>query len=482
MTQAFLELGISPELAAGLAKQGIQEPTPIQRAVIPAILLGRDLAGEGETGSGKTLAYLLPILMKIDSARRENQAAIVTPTHELAVQVNNQIKLLAANAGLPVTSAVIIGEVNIQRQSEILKKEKPHILVGSSGRLLELIKLKKIGAHTVKIIVIDEADRLLDPTNLDGITALVKTTQRDRQLLFFSAVLPDRITAVAGEMARDLQLIRIQPQAVVSSGISHLLFVSQRREKIEILRRLVQHFPVRRGIAFINRGYEIELALEKLRFHGLNAAAIYGEMAKAERKKTMDDFRAGRTALLIASDLAARGLDIPDVDYVFSLDLPEEADQYLHRAGRTGRAGKKGVSVCLVTPAEVDLIHKFGQRLGIDFAEKTLLRGKIIPARGKGNQPRTELSGKKAERRGSTASGNNHQTGVKKINSKPTVKKNGGKTLAEKEKPATAKSGIAKPGQGKTVKQRFLQPPLKDNPSGKGRPKPEKQDQAGEKP
>ena len=243
--------------------------------------------------------------------------------------------------------------------------------------------MKKIGAHTVKTIVVDEADRLLDRTNLEGIKAIIKTTQRDRQLMFFSAILPERILTQAKEMSSDLQVLRVEETSVVNPNISHQYFVSERREKIEILRRLMQILKPRRAIAFVNRGYEIDLALDKLKFHGLKAAAIYGTIDKEERKKALDEFRSGKANLLIASDIAARGLDIKDVDYVISLDMPELPDQYLHRAGRTGRAGETGISICLITPEEDYLIQKFENKFGIDFAAKAVQNEKIIFARKK---------------------------------------------------------------------------------------------------
>lgn len=386
MAYSFQDLGIPENLTAGLAKQGIDLPTPIQEQVIPAALLNRDLAGEGETGSGKTLAYLLPIMVKIQAEKRENQAIILVPTHELAIQVNNQIKTLAENSGVKITSTVIIGDVNIQRQVDILKKEKPQILVGSTGRLLELIKMKKISAHTVKTIVVDEADRLLDRTNMEGIRAIIKTTLRERQLMFFSAILPERILVIAKELSNDLQVIRVEESSVVNPNISHQYFVAERREKIEILRKLMQILKPQRAIAFVNRGYEIDLALDKLKFHGVKAAAIYGSIDKEDRKKALDEFRTGKANLLIASDIAARGLDIKDVDYVISLDMPELPDQYLHRAGRTGRAGETGISICIITAEEDYLIRKFENKFTIEFTAMAVLGEKIIPARKKSSQ------------------------------------------------------------------------------------------------
>jgi superfamily II DNA/RNA helicase len=188
MNNTFTQLGVGEALANGLQKAEITQPTGIQTQVIPLVLAGKDVIGQSATGTGKTLAYLLPLFLKIDSSKREMQALVLAPTYELAMQIQKQVELLAANSGLPVTSLPIIGDVNIVRQIEKLR-EKPHIIVGSSGRILELIQKRKISAHTIKTIVLDEGDRLLGEQNLEGVKAIIKTTQRDRQLLLFSATI-----------------------------------------------------------------------------------------------------------------------------------------------------------------------------------------------------------------------------------------------------------------------------------------------------
>lgn len=377
MSEAFEKLGILAPLAAGLQKAGITVPTGIQAQVIPLALLGKDIIGQSATGTGKTLAYLLPLFQKIDPAKRELQAMILAPTHELAIQIQSQIEILANHSGLPVTSAPIIGNVNIQRQIEKLK-EKPHIIVGLSGRLLELIQMRKITGHTLKTIIIDEADRLLDDKNLDGVKAVLKTTLKERQLMLFSATITSKTLETAKELMREPKVITVTGQSEVAPDISHMYFLTEQRDKIEVLRKMVRNIKVERALVFINRSDNIEITAAKLNYEGLKAAGLHGSLVTGDRKKALEDFRSGKIQLLVATDLAARGLDIPGVAYVFNLDMPEDPQVYLHRVGRTGRAGQSGTAISIVAQREVALINKYEKALKINIVAKRLSRGKIF--------------------------------------------------------------------------------------------------------
>lgn len=380
MSDSFAGIGINEVLAKALGKAGITLPTGIQTEVIPLALFGKDVIGQSATGTGKTLAYLLPLFQKIEAAKKETQAIILAPTHELAMQIYHQSESLAQNAALPVTAVPIIGQVNIARQIDMLKG-KPHIVIGSAGRILELIQKRKINTQTVKTIIIDEADRMLDDTNWDTVKAVVKTTMRDRQMLLFSATVPPAALARAKELMRDPEVIAVKGQTEIPAGISHLYFVCEQREKIEVLRKLAAHLNVERALVFINQSEAIETTVMKLNYHGLAAAGIYGTAVKADRQKALEDFRSGKARLLVASDLAARGLDIPGVAYIFNLELAEDPQIYLHRAGRTGRAGQSGTAISLVTRKETELIAKIAKALKIKPAAKELHRGKIVDAR-----------------------------------------------------------------------------------------------------
>lgn len=377
MSELFAKLGLSEPLVAGLNKLGITAPTPVQQQVIPVALSGRDVIGQSATGTGKTLAYLLPLMDKIDTSRREVQAVVLAPTYELASQIQQQVLALAAKAELPVTTALMIGNVNVARQIEKLK-EKPHIIVGSSGRILELMQKKKLSAVTVKTIVLDEADRLLSDSSFPSVIAVIKATLRDRQLLLFSATIPAAVLAKAKEFMPDPAIIKLKEKTSVPQTIDHIYFVAERRDKIEVLRKLTRHLNIERGLVFINRGDNIETLVEKLNYHGLAAAAIHGDSNKLGRKAALDAFRTGKVQLLVASDLAARGLDIAGVSHIFNLDLPDTPHVYQHRAGRTGRAGQSGTVISLVTAGEAVQLAKVEAALNIKISKKQLARGKVF--------------------------------------------------------------------------------------------------------
>ncbi|MDA8223557.1 DEAD/DEAH box helicase [Desulfosporosinus sp.] len=378
----FNQLGLDESLVNALKLQGIVEPTAIQEQAIPFILTGKDVLGQSETGTGKTLAYLLPIFQKIDILKRETQAMILTPTHELAIQIQREMETLSKNSGLDITSTAIIGNVNIARQIEKLK-QKQHIIVGSSGRILELIQKKKIVAQTIKTIVLDEADRLLDENNAHHVKSVIKTTLSRTQLLLFSATLPPTTYQRASELLKTPEVIRVTDKIMIAPTVEHMFFLAEQRDKVEILRKLIRIIIPTRALIFINKSEEIEKMVEKLKFHGLDAEGIYGGANKIERKKAMDDFRSGKSTLLVASDLASRGLDIKGITHVFNLDLPEDPQLYLHRVGRTGRAGNRGIAISIANAKEVSYLRRLETSFEIKFSPKEMLQGKIVDVRKK---------------------------------------------------------------------------------------------------
>ena len=382
MQTSFDQFGLDEAIVGALKKAGIVEPTAIQVQAIPFIMETRDVVGESETGTGKTLAYLLPIFQKIDTLKRETQAMILTPTHELAIQIQREIEILADNSGLAVTSTAIIGNVNITRQIEKLK-EKQHIIVGSSGRILELIHKKKISSQTIKTLVLDEADRLLDENNSETVKAVIKTTLRRTQLLLFSATIPAGTLQRAGDLLKDPKVVRVTEKVMIAPTITHMYFSAEQRDKIEVLRKLVRRVIPPRALIFINKSEEIEKMVEQLRFHGLEAEGIYGGASKIHRRKAMDEFKSGKISLLVASDLAARGLDIKGITHIFNLDLPEDPQLYLHRVGRTGRAGESGIAITIVNFKEVPYIKRLESMFEISISHKEMLQGKIVDSRKK---------------------------------------------------------------------------------------------------
>ncbi len=449
MKELFKELGIDPSLSAALEKEKITTPTEIQRQVIPEVLKNKDLIVQSETGTGKTLAYLLPLFAKINAAAREMQVIILVPTHELAIQVQRVIELLSHGSEIKASSAPIIGNVNIDRQIDKLK-EKPHMIVGSPGRILELIKKKKITAHTIKTIVLDEADRLLGDSDIDNVRAVIKSTLRDRQLLMFSASISKEAEARGRELMKEPAVIRSEEKSTVPDTIEHLCFLAEQREKFEVLRKAVRILEPRRAIVFASGIEEAELVTEKLKYHGFRAESLHGTNRKEERRKALEGFRSGAVSLLVSSDIASRGLDIEGVTHIFSLNAPEQPRDYLHRAGRTGRNGNPGVAVSIVTERELPLIRQYEKAFNIKIAAKSMYKGEIVEARRSGTGSRDRSTGA-----GGHSSSDGSDTGRKKSGgSAGHSRSNGGTGRSSSKSAGHSKSSanVRRTGTGKLPK------------------------------
>lgn len=375
----FTALQLAPELIAALDKQQISDPTPIQSSALPVLLAGQDAYLHAETGTGKTLAYLLPIFSRLEIAQAATQAVIVAPTHELALQIHRQCCDLAQNAGWPVRSLLLIGGTSTQRQIDKLKN-KPHLVVGSPGRIAELIAKGKVKSQHVRSIVIDEADRLLSEESLLAVRAIVQAAPRTRQLIFASATLEPASTAIVEQLAPELVMLQAGA-AAVNENIEHLYLICEERDKIDELRKLLHALAPERAIVFVHRNDVAEKIALKLAHHQIAAADINAALDKESRKQAMDGFRSGEIRVLIASDIAARGLDIKGVTHIFNFDVPTLSKAYLHRVGRTGRAGAKGLAVTLMTEMEARLVKRYQEELGITMQCVRMRGGELTAVR-----------------------------------------------------------------------------------------------------
>lgn len=360
----FIKLGIDEKVAEVLAKQGITEPMAIQTQAIPKILAGSNIIGQAPTGTGKTLAYLLPAMQKIAADIKQAQVMILAPTYELAMQITNIARDLIAAGKLGIKVQGLIGGANIARQIDKLK-EKPQLIVGSAGRIIELNRKGKLKLQQVKLLVLDEFDRLLDDQNLATTAELVRLLPPVRQVVMFSATTPRKALSRADFLDQPEQIVvKENPQ---QTARENFYLVTPFRAKIDTVRRLTRNLEVKRGLVFINKTYDAEKTLARLRYEGLSVESLLGHSNKQARQKAIADFKSGKVKLLLATDLAARGLDIPDIDYVFNLDLPENAQIYQHRAGRTARAGAKGAVVTLADIKEAYKLSNLEKSLGIEF-------------------------------------------------------------------------------------------------------------------
>ena len=371
----FTDLSLPSELIAALSKQQIADPSPIQIAAIPPLVAGKDAYLRAETGTGKTLAYLLPLFTRIDPAQAATQVVIVAPTHELAIQIHRQSCELALNAARAIRSVLLIGGTSTDRQIDKLKA-KPHVVVGSPGRIVELIERSKLKMAHIRAVVIDEADRLLNDENLNWIQTIVGAAPAGRQLIFASATIEQQTRRVLETLAPDAVMLRGGTSSV-NERIEHLYLICEDRDKPDVLRKLLHAFDVPRSIVFVHRNDVAEEVASKLTHHKLAVADLNSELSKMDRKRAMDGIRNGVIRIMIASDIAARGLDIPAVTHIFNLDVPTMSKAYLHRVGRTARAGAKGTAVSLVTETEARLIRRYEQELSISLKCIRVLNGEI---------------------------------------------------------------------------------------------------------
>jgi len=354
---AFEKLGVKAVYARALGSLNISEPTPVQVSCIPKISQGVDLIATAMTGSGKTFAYLLPLIGQLQLEVKDIQLVVLTPTHELSLQVAEQVKRLAFASGEPVRCQALIGGVKIQRQIDHLK-EKPHVVVGSAGRMLELNRLKKLKMHNVKTIVLDEGDKLMEDAHREDVLAIIKTTLKSRQLISLSASLSEKSKLHLQELLVDPEVMMVDP-ILLNPMVQHAYWLGDARKRVDHLRKVISAVKPKRCLVFVNKNEMIQEVTEKLLYHHYPVVSLYGNQGKEGRAKAMQEFHARKATILIASELAARGLDIQDVTHVINLDMPLSADDYLHRIGRTGRHGEKGMAISIVSERELPLLEKY---------------------------------------------------------------------------------------------------------------------------
>ena len=357
----FADLGLSEELLKAVEETGYTTPTPIQEQAIPQVLCGRDVLGLAQTGTGKTAGFTLPMIDILASGRakaRMPRSLILEPTRELAAQVSESFEKYGKHHKL--TQALIIGGVAFGDQDKKLDRGVD-VLIATPGRLLDQFERSKLMLSQVQVLVIDEADRMLDMGFVPDIERIVKLLPFTRQTLFFSATMPNEVKRIADAFLHNPVRIEVARPATTASTIDQRLTVIDPLDKREALRQLIRSETVQNAIVFCNRKRDVDIVGKSLQKHGFNAAPIHGDLDQALRTKTLDAFRSGELQILVASDVAARGLDVPSVSHVFNFDVPIHSDDYVHRIGRTGRAGRSGVSITLATQHDgkfVDAIEK----------------------------------------------------------------------------------------------------------------------------
>jgi superfamily II DNA/RNA helicase len=354
---SFEELGLSAPVLQAVTEKGYTTPTPIQEKAIPIVLMGRDILGCAQTGTGKTASFVLPMIDILAEGRAKSRmprSLILEPTRELAAQVAENFEIYGKYHKLNM--ALLIGGVSFPDQERALEKGVD-VLIATPGRLLDHFERGGILLNDVKILVIDEADRMLDMGFIPDVERIVATLPKIRQTLFFSATMPPEIKRLADRFLSNPKEVTVSPPASASTTVVQGLVVVQEDQKRDALLALIKSQDVKNAIVFCNRKRDVATLHTALKKHGINAGALHGDMSQPARTETLEKFKAGDIQILVASDVAARGLDVQDMSHVFNYDVPFSPEDYVHRIGRTGRAGKTGHSFTLATPSEGDLIE-----------------------------------------------------------------------------------------------------------------------------
>lgn len=347
----FEELNVDEKILKAIGDMGFEEASPIQAKAIPVVLEGKDIAGQAQTGTGKTAAYGIPMLQSIDPKLKCVQAVVLCPTRELAIQVADEIRKLAKYMS-SIKVLPVYGGQEIVRQIKSLKTGV-QIVVGTPGRVMDHMRRKTVKFDKVKMVILDEADEMLDMGFREDMETILTQMPEERQTVMFSATMPKAIMDIARTFQNDAEVIKVVRKELTVENIEQYYFEVRSKNKDEILSRLIDIYNPKLSVVFCNTKKQVDDLISELKGRGYFADGIHGDMKQAQRDRVMNDFRKGKTEILIATDVAARGIDVDDVDIVFNYDLPQDEEYYVHRIGRTGRAGRAGLAFSFVTGKEI---------------------------------------------------------------------------------------------------------------------------------
>ncbi len=364
---SFKDLGLSDEILRAVSEAGYETPTPIQAQAIPYVLMNRDIMGGAQTGTGKTASFTLPMIDILAQGRaraRMPRSLILEPTRELAAQVAEQFDIYGKYQSL--SKALLIGGVSFEDQDRLLDRGVD-VLIATPGRLLDHFERGRVLLSDVKLLVIDEADRMLDMGFVPDVERIVSLMPKIRQTLMFSATMPPEIRRLANQFLMNPKEITVAPPASTAETVAQSLVVVGHKEKRQTLRTLLRNEDVRNALIFCNRKRDVSIVQGSLKRHGFEAGALHGDMDQFQRTDTLEAFKKGEIRLLVCSDVAARGLDIEAMSHVFNFDVPINADDYVHRIGRTGRAGRSGRAITLAAPDEKRYLDTIVKLTGVEI-------------------------------------------------------------------------------------------------------------------
>jgi len=358
----FAELMLAPEINRAIAEMGFVRPTEIQSGVIPLLLDGRDVIGQAQTGTGKTAAFGIPLIEGIDETQRWVQALVLAPTRELAMQIGEELRKIARY--LPdICVTTIYGGAGYGRQFEDLKAGA-QVVVGTPGRVLDHLQRGTLKLDNIDYLVLDEADRMLDMGFLPDVERILRRTPRERQTALFSATMPTVIRVLSRRYMFEPASVHVQPQSLTVEEVEQVYYEVAERDKVEGLLSLIGVDPPERAMIFRQMKIGVDRLVAQLKRRGLPVAAIHGDMSQKIREQVLREFRSGELKYLVATDVAARGLDIPEVSHVFNFDIPEDSEAYVHRIGRTARAGRSGRAVTFVAEWDSDKLPPIQKLVG----------------------------------------------------------------------------------------------------------------------
>ncbi len=347
----FEDLNLNKRTLFSLKKMGYEKPTEVQQKTIPVVMEGKDLIAQAQTGTGKTAAFGIPIVEKVNPKKRKIQALVLVPTRELAIQVAKEIKDLGRDKRLFVLA--VYGGKSIKHQIDFLRKGLDVVIVGTPGRVKDLINRGHLKLDNVEILVLDEADRMLDMGFIDDITDIINELPKERQTLLFSATMPREILNLAEDFLKeDYEVVRIKPEEVTVDRIKQIVYRVDNKDKFEKFTQSLNNVKSSKTIVFTQTKRGADELARKLQKEGFQADAIHGDFSQGKRESVLRKFRTNKLDILVATDVAARGLDIKGIEVVYNYDIPQDVESYIHRIGRTGRAGKEGTAISFSVPSE----------------------------------------------------------------------------------------------------------------------------------
>lgn len=377
MTHPFEQYRLQPYLIEAIKEIGFDQPTEIQRKIIPAISQKRDLVGQSQTGSGKTHAFLLPLFNLIDQKKEEVQIIITAPSRELADQLYKAASQLAKHSPEPIDVQEYVGGTDKNRQLEKLQNSQPHVAIGTPGRLLDMISSGALKAHTASYIVIDEADMTLDMGFLDDVDKIASRLPENGKMLVFSATIPQKLEPFLKKYMHAPQFVTVENESVISDTIENWLISTKGQNRIAVIHELLTLGHPYLALVFANTKDKVDEIAEGLAERGLDVAVIHGGLTSRERKRVMRQVQNLDVQFVVATDLAARGIDIEGVSHVINAEIPQDLDFFIHRVGRTGRNNMKGIAITLYAPGEEKDLETI-EKMGISFEPKEVKNGEVV--------------------------------------------------------------------------------------------------------